>query len=282
MRLFGGNLSRLARCLWRGPTRFRAALRTLPDIIAGQQFGDGYEEKGQATSDAGVPAPNPLEHFFDAHRSGPGIWKWRHYFDIYHRHLAAFRGRDVHVAEVGVFSGGSLRMWEWYFGDRAHIHGVDLDESTRAYQSGNVTIHVGDQEDRAFWARFRRDVPSLDVIIDDGGHTPRQQQVTLEEILPHLRAGGVYICEDIHSAGNAFAAYVSGLIDQMHASHPSMNMPTQPFQASIASIHVYPFVVVVEKRRHPLPTLVAERHGSEWQPPVVVRDGYGKLLGRGG
>jgi len=33
------------------------------------------------------PAINPLEAYFDAHIEGPGIWKWRHYFDVYDRHL---------------------------------------------------------------------------------------------------------------------------------------------------------------------------------------------------
>jgi hypothetical protein len=165
---------------------------------------------------------------------------------------------------------------------RSQIHGADVDESTMAYQAANVTIHIGDQEDRSFWARFRRDVPLLDVIVDDGGHTPRQQQVTLEEMLPHLRAAGVYICEDIHSEGNAFAAYVAGLIDQLHACRSGMHNPTNAIQAAIASVYVYPFVVVIEKRLHPLPHLVSERHGTEWQPPVVCRDGYGKIHGRGG
>jgi hypothetical protein len=44
---------------------------------------------------------------------------------------------------------------------------------------------------------------------------------------------------------------------------------------------VYPFVVVIEKRAVPLPQLRAERHGTEWQPPNVVREGYGPLQGRG-
>ncbi|MEI6239035.1 MAG: class I SAM-dependent methyltransferase [Planctomycetia bacterium] len=223
-----------------------------------------------------------MENYFDAHHIGPGIWKWRHYLEIYHRHLAKFRGRAINCVEVGVFSGGSLRMWEWYFGPQAHIHGVDLDEGTRAYQNAHVTIHIGDQEDRTFWARFRNAVPSLDILLDDGGHTPQQQQITLEEILPHLRAGGVYICEDIHNEGNAFTAYVSGLIDQLHAATSGAPIQTNSFQASVFSVHVYPFVVVIEKRDRPLPSLTAERHGSEWQPPVVVRQGYGKIMGRGG
>jgi len=48
------------------------------------------------------PEPdNPLRKFFDSRQSGPGIWKWLHYFDIYHEHFQAFRGREVHIVEIG-------------------------------------------------------------------------------------------------------------------------------------------------------------------------------------
>lgn len=75
--------------------------------------------------------PNPLETSFNARVEGPGIWKWRHYFDIYHRHLNPLRRRDV---------------------------------------------------------------------------------------LPRMRPGGVYICEDVHGQGNTFAAFVSGLADQLNGT----------------------------------------------------------------
>ena len=38
------------------------------------------------------------------------------------------------------------------------------------------------------------------------------------------------------------------------------------FQASIDSIHSYPFAVVIEKRRAPVAELVAPKHGTEWEP----------------
>ncbi len=53
------------------------------------------------------PVPNPLRDYFEANREGPGIWRWQHYFDIYHRHFARFVGREVNVLEIGVYSGGS-------------------------------------------------------------------------------------------------------------------------------------------------------------------------------
>jgi hypothetical protein len=42
------------------------------------------------------------------------------------------------------------------------------------------------------------------------------------------------------------------------------NFRPQPFQASTASIHVYPFVTVIEKPNSPIQVLVSERHGTQW------------------
>ena len=169
----------------------------------------------QSAVDGTVALPhtnsNPLQEFFDNRKQGPGIWKWNHYFDIYDRHFRRFRGQEVHVLEIGIYSGGSLEMWCDYFGPKARIYGVDIEFACRAYENDNVKIFIGDQADRMFWREFRRKVPALDIVIDDGGHHPKQQIVSLEELLPFLRPGGVYFCEDVHGGFNRFASYIHGL-----------------------------------------------------------------------
>jgi hypothetical protein len=233
---------------------------------------------GPATAGAsGAPerSPNPLEQYFDAHREGPGIWKWRHYFDIYHRHLAGFVGRPVNVLEVGIYSGGSLGMWRNYFGPGATIFGVDIEPACKSYETDGVRVFIGDQADREFWKGFRREVPALDVVIDDGGHETHQQVATLEALLPHLRPGGVFICEDVHGITNGFASYAAGLAQNLHAfdvggepANPERRVfaRTSPFQSAVHSIHIYPYVVVIERTDAPVAELVAPKHGTQWQP----------------
>lgn len=226
--------------------------------------------------DTSDPA-NTLSAYFDAHKEGPGVWKWTHYFDIYHRHLQKFVGRDVHVVEVGVQSGGSLLMWRHYFGEACHVTGVDIDEACRRHADAATRIVIGDQSDRAFWKAFRAQVPAVDVLIDDGTAKADGQMVTLEEMLPHLRPGGVYICEDVYRQGNRFAAYAYALANQINAFDAMSVWPTMgtsgvrliasrptPFQSAIHAIHLYPFVVVIEKSSAPRHHLVSAGHGSEW------------------
>jgi hypothetical protein len=216
------------------------------------------------------PADNPLWSYFRDHREGRGIWKWQHYFEAYHRHLAQFIGRKVDLVEIGIFSGGSLDMWRAYFGEGAHIHGVDIEDACRAYASPHVAVHIGDQGDRGFWSAFKDRVPRVDVVIDDGGHTPEQQIVTFEEMFPHIRPGGVYVCEDVHGRFNRFAAYAAALTVELNRTRAEPDRPHEcdptNLQRMVHSMHFYPFMLVIEKHSAAPDQLVSPRHGTEWQP----------------
>lgn len=220
-------------------------------------------------------ATNPLQEYFKAHRTGYGIYKWDHYFDIYDRHFRRFRGRDVVIVEIGIYSGGSLGMWRSYFGEKCRIIGVDIEAACKAYESDSVRIFIGDQADREFWRRFKQEVGPVDIVIDDGGHAPQQQIVTLEEMLPHINPGGVYLCEDIHGEFNRFASYLQGLEQNLSASDIQVNPNLQEryltshatvLQNEVESIHHYPFVAVIERRKNPIGEFVAPKMGTQWQP----------------
>ena len=99
--------------------------------------------------------------------------------------------------------------------------------------------------------------------------------VTLEEMLPHIRPGGVYVCEDVHGVNNDFAAYAHGLAAGLNAATPKayegaayggVAVKPTPFQQSILSFHLYPFVVVIEKAEELTEEFVAPKHGTQWQP----------------
>lgn len=260
----------LLKALAADPHGFAQAATIMFSISSAHRFSRAYDDASSHDSVTSVSASaNPLWDYFKNHRDGHGIWKWEHYFDIYHRHLARFVGRKVNILEIGIYSGGSLEMWRSYFGENSHIYGVDIEEVCKVYESEHVSVIIGDQASREFWSNFRKNVEGIDIIIDDGGHTPEQQQTTLEEMLPYLRPGGVYICEDVHSPFNRFAAYATGLVNELNGMNlipgDLLQSSVSPFQSSIHSIHFYPYVVVIEKRRASLAKLSAPKHGTEWQ-----------------
>jgi hypothetical protein len=247
--------------------------RLLPTMIRGRRFGSEWLSQASRTdvaSATGSVDANPLGAFVDFHTDGRGMWKWTHYLDIYHRHFQKFIGKEVHVAEVGVYSGGSLEMYKSYFGAKCHVYGVDIREECRSLQNETTKIFIGDQGDREFWRRFRQEVPVLDILIDDGGHKAEQQIVTLEEMLPHLRPGGVFLCEDVVGEFNGFGAYVAGLAakldtcDLVRGPAKELSSAAVPFQSDIDSIHSYSYVTVIEKRDRPIRQFEAFTCGTDW------------------
>lgn len=214
-----------------------------------------------------------LEVFFDNRTEGAGIWKWRHYFDIYEKHFNRFRGKPVRILEIGIYSGGSLDMWKDYFGTECTIYGIDIEDACKVYEDEKTHVFIGDQADRNFWSEFKKNVEPFDIIIDDGGHKPIQQLITLEEALEHLNPGGVYLCEDIAGKFNSFHAYVNGLSRNLHGYHNQNSSSTtskgkqaNPFQKLVKSIHSYPYVTVIEANNKVVNNLNAPRHGTLWQP----------------
>lgn len=202
---------------------------------------------------------NDLEKYFEAN-NGRLIHKWMHYFEIYDRHLSKFRGTDVHVLEFGVSQGGSLQMWKDYFGPQCRIFGVDINPHCKAFEEDQVRIFIGDQEDRQFVRSLALIVPRVDILIDDGGHTMRQQIVTFEELFDRISANGVYLCEDLHTSywpewgggyrrRNTFIEYSKRFIDGLHAWYSkSSALTVTDFTRSAYSLHYYDSVLVIEKR----------------------------------
>jgi Methyltransferase domain len=213
--------------------------------------------------------PTALTEYFRGNTEGSGIMKPLSYFEVYHRHLAKFIGRPVNVVEIGVYSGGSIGMWRSYFGPDCHMYGIDIEEECRRHQGEGVDIFIGDQSDPVFWEAFKRQVPQVDVVLDDGGHLTHQQVPTLEALLPHMSNGGVYICEDVGSLYNGFQAYVEGMSGYLHET----GGPATGFQQAVHSIHLYPFIVVIEKPLSPISVFTDEAHGTEWATYAPVAYG---------
>lgn len=222
---------------------------------------------------------NPLRRFFEQNTGGT-LHKWLHYFDIYDRHFSRFRGSDVHVVEIGVAQGGSLRMWRDYFGPRAVIHGVDINPHCERFRNDGFTIHIGDQENRGFLRSLRQRIPRIDILIDDGGHGMRQQIHTFEELFAHISPQGVYLCEDMHTSywgpwgggmrrRGTFVEYSKQMIDWLNAWHSTqpLRLLVSDFTRSTNSLHFYDSVLVIEKSPREKPTV--RRTGQPLIPQTI-------------
>ncbi len=193
------------------------------------------------------------------------IHKWAHYFDIYNRHFARFRDKEIVILEIGVSQGCSLQMWKDYFGPKAKIYGIDVNPQCKQLEEDNIKIFIGSQSDRAFLQEVKRSIPMVDILIDDGGHTMRQQIVSYEELFDHVKDQGVYLCEDLHTSywieyggghkrQGTFIEYSKNFIDQLNAHHSDqMGFGPSSFTQSVDSIHFYDSILVVEKKKRDKP-----------------------------
>lgn len=76
----------------------------------------------------------PLWAHFLGNADGRMIYKWKHYFPIYERHLAPFVNRPTTLIEIGCGHGGSLQMWKRYLGPHAQIVGIDHDSKCASFE----------------------------------------------------------------------------------------------------------------------------------------------------
>lgn len=219
---------------------------------------------------------NSLEQYFKKNK-GRLIHKYHHYFDIYERHFQKYRNKKVTILEIGIFQGGSLQMWKNYFGKSAAIYGVDINPKCKAFEEKNIQIFIGSQSDREFLRQLKTQIPKVDILIDDGGHTMKQQIVTFEELYDHVKEGGVYLCEDLHTSywlryggGNrrrgTFIEYSKDLVDKLNAYHSEQkSLKVSEFTKSTDSLHFYDSMLVIEKAARTTP--VDSATGS-WSYPV--------------
>lgn len=192
--------------------------------------------------------------------------KWLHYLEIYEQHFAKYRGQDIKFLEIGVFKGGSLEMWRSYFGAQSKICGIDIDPACAAYATPGTTVKIGSQADPAFLKSVVAEFGTPDIILDDGSHVAKHQEVSFQTLFPLLAEGGLYIIEDLHTSywpkwdggyrrsGSAIEL-VKDMVDDLHGwyhDHPT----TTPAQHEIGAIHIYDSMVFIEKKRRARPSYI--------------------------
>lgn len=187
--------------------------------------------------------------------------KWLPYFDVYETFFSKWRGRSPVFMEVGIQGGGSMQMWQQYFGKGAEIYGVDIDPAAAELPLDDIKVIIGDQERMSFWNTFLYAIKQIDLFLDDGGHTMNQQINTLLSVWPKISHGGIYMCEDLHTS--YWTSHGGGLkkpatmieackdiVDLMHAEHiESVELPMNLYEIfkDVGSVHFYNSIVVLTK-----------------------------------
>ncbi|MBZ4191096.1 class I SAM-dependent methyltransferase [Niabella beijingensis] len=194
--------------------------------------------------------------------SGPLLNKWDSYIDIYDYYFSPYRNKELVFLEIGVAHGGSLQFWQQYFGDKIKIYGIDVNPECKKFESENVKIFIGSQEDPVFLESVKKSIPPIDILLDDGGHTMKQQVTTFNVLFDHVKSDGIYMCEDLQTSyyknfggglrrAGTFIEFSKRHIDNLHGWFAKKGQQQEMFNkitSSVWGIHYHNAVVVYLKK----------------------------------
>lgn len=105
---------------------------------------------------------------------------------------------DVKVfLELGIEMTASIMMWRDYF-PNAFIHGIDLVECNDGGERTKNYIVDQSKPEELKWLMEQIN-SEIDVIVDDGSHDLNHIIISLTELYPYLKSGGLYLIEDLEN-----------------------------------------------------------------------------------
>lgn len=222
------------------------------------------------------PSNSLIQYFKD--QKNNELHKWFHYFEFYDRYFAQFKSKkNIKILEIGVFNGGSLKMWRSYFDPSAQIVGIDINPACEKFNnpSQNIFVRIGPQQDYLFLEKVNNELGPFDIIIDDGSHISEHMISSFYFLYPKaLKEGGVYFVEDTHTnyweigSGDpeekTFMGFTKKLINHLNEPHQKIfniesfnfsnpkkisSMELSSFYATTQSMSFTDSIVVFEKRK---------------------------------
>jgi predicted O-methyltransferase YrrM len=128
------------------------------------------------------------------------------YLPLYQELLHKKRDTARNVLELGIYSGGSIKLWNDFFVN-ADIYGIDIDpDSERVWRDVKFQprIHLFMSTDGydagMIQNRFVNNNIKFDFVLDDGPHTLESQRLFIKRYLPLLTEDGILIIEDVQSS----------------------------------------------------------------------------------
>ncbi|MGB6449150.1 MAG: hypothetical protein WBE92_00195 [Steroidobacteraceae bacterium] len=189
---------------------------------------------------------------------GKVIHKWVHYFPVYERHFSWYCNKSLTFLEIGVAKGGSLPMWQRFFGPLAKIVGIDIEEKCKAHEAAGIFVRIGDQADERFLQGVIDEFGVPDVVLDDGSHRMEQTAKSFQFLYPRMPKNGIYMVEDLHTSywpefgggvenPNTFVNLSKSFVDRLNADHSRGQIAPDFITRQTFGISFYDSVVVFEK-----------------------------------
>lgn len=173
-----------------------------------------------------------------------GTDKYEHgYTPHYNRHFGALT-EPVSLFEIGVFDGGSLRMWADFFYNRLSIiDGLDIDPrcTNLEFDDPRIEVTIGDVKD------FPLPLSPYDIIIDDGSHLASDMVAALDRLWSSVKPGGWYVVEDwLTQWHEVYEGTPLGSTATIRA-HDLLDLVLQE-TGNVSEFHAYPQILFLKKK----------------------------------
>lgn len=120
------------------------------------------------------------------------------YLEQYNSIFAEFLDKKINLLELGVYKGGSVRLWRDYF-PLGNIVGIDINLTDIEIDQDRIHLFKGNQADTKFLTQTANSIApeGFDIIIDDASHIGELTKIAFWHLFDnHLKPNGLYIIED--------------------------------------------------------------------------------------
>lgn len=117
------------------------------------------------------------------------------YLRKYEKYFPFQRDANLKILEIGVQTGGSLKLWKQYY-TNSKIIGIDINPRSKEHEEDRITIEIGSQFDSDFLKYIANKYGPFDIIIDDGSHFNQHIIFSFENLFEYLKPQGIYVVED--------------------------------------------------------------------------------------
>jgi len=124
------------------------------------------------------------------------------YLDFYEKLLYSKKETAQNVLEIGIQSGGSIKLWADYF-TNATVYGLDImdinDVWDRIKNNSKIILYtsIDAYDEKFFNMNLLNKNIKFDMILDDGPHTLESMQIYVSRYSQLLSDDGILILEDV-------------------------------------------------------------------------------------
>lgn len=177
------------------------------------------------------------------------------YTDFYERLFKGMRSKPVKLLEIGVAGGESLKMWaDWFYNKESRIYGVEIENRPLPEFDDRTQVFINNASLPNAVFDITNATGPVDILVDDGSHYVHEQKDALRLWWPHIKPGGIYICEDVFTSyaypwwnteETRFTHSLNEYIDKIHG--PWTNHQGTPENGEVEEIIFRKGLIVIKK-----------------------------------